>query len=338
MKISLLATFFIIFSVLSSIISFAAGSFNVGVSPGTLDLGNLEAGSTKLVDFYIITPSEEALLVKLEAEKGNLDFFSRPSYKDFIYNYSEEDATPWVKVINNPVEIRPSNETLRATGGLIRGKEQISFLIDIPKNAEPGYHMLYIKPIPSASSETVGVIGSRVVALVSQDYGFILREPLALFKIWEGGMSFFGGLIGAVLTGVYVFKKYNVNFYRVANLVVVPVSFILILGRLANFVNQELVGKITDVSWCFYFANYLGCRHPYQLYSAFLHLILFIIVFAVYKFNKKNTFWTFILGYGILRFVTEFFRDEMLVFGITLWQYLSLIMIGIALYYLIKKK
>ena len=182
------------------------------------------------------------------------------------------------------------------------------------------------------------IIGSRIVALVSQNYGFIFRDPLALFKIWEGGMSFFGGLIGVVLAGIYVFKKYNVNFYRIANLVVVPVSFVLILGRLANFVNQELVGKVTNVSWCFNFAGYIGCRHPYQLYSAFLHLILFIIVFAVYKFNKKNTFWTFILGYGILRFVTEFFRDEPLVFGITLWQYLSIVMILISGYYLIKKK
>ena len=182
------------------------------------------------------------------------------------------------------------------------------------------------------------IIGSRIVALVSQEYGLIFRDPLVLFKIWEGGMSFFGGLIGGVLAGIYVFKKYKVNFYRIANLIVVPVSFVLILGRLANFVNQELVGKVTDVSWCFNFANEIGCRHPYQLYSAFLHLILFIIVLVVYKFNKKNTFWTFILGYGVLRFVTEFFRDEALVWGITLWQYLSIIMIIISGYYLIKKK
>ena len=182
------------------------------------------------------------------------------------------------------------------------------------------------------------IIGSRIVALLSQEYGLIFRDPLAFFKIWEGGMSFFGGLIGALLAGIYAFKRYNINFYRVANLIVVPVSFILILGRLANFVNQELVGKVTNVSWCFNFANYVGCRHPYQLYSAFLHLILFIIVFFIYKFNKKNTFWAFIFGYGILRFITEFFRDETLVWGITLWQYLSLAMIGIAFYYLIKKK
>ena len=66
--------------------------------------------------------------------------------------------------------------------------------------------------------------------------------------------------------------------------------------------------------------------------------ILFIAVLIVYKFNKKNTFWVFILGYGILRFVTEFFRDEPLVWGITLWQYLSIVMILISGYYLIKKK
>jgi len=93
------------------------------------------------------------------------------------------------------------------------------------------------------------------------------------------------------------------------------------------------------VSWCFNFVGYLGCRHPYQLYSGFLHLILFGVVWFVYKYRRNNTFWSFIIGYGILRFITEFFRDEPLIFlGVTLWQYLSVIMVIIGLYYLIKKK
>ncbi len=182
------------------------------------------------------------------------------------------------------------------------------------------------------------IVGSRVIALLSQDYT-VFRDPLALFRIWEGGMSFFGGLVGAVLAGVYVFKKHDVNFYNVANLVVVPVSFVLILGRLTNFINQELVGKVTDVNWCFNFVNYVGCRHPYQLYSGFAHLVLFAVVYLVYEYKRNSTFWSFIFGYGILRFVTEFFRDEPLVFlGITLWQYLSVVLIILGGHYLIKKK
>jgi len=88
------------------------------------------------------------------------------------------------------------------------------------------------------------IIGSRVLALFSQDYTFIYRDPLAFFKIWQGGMSFFGGLIGAVLAGSYIFKKYDINFYRIANLIVLPVSFILILGRLANLLIKNWLGKL----------------------------------------------------------------------------------------------
>jgi len=181
------------------------------------------------------------------------------------------------------------------------------------------------------------IVGSRIVALLSQNL-VLLKDPLVFFRVWEGGMSFFGGLIGALIVAYYLFKKYNINFYKVANEVVLPISFILILGRLANFVNQELVGKITDVSWCFNFVNEIGCRHPYQLYSAFLHLILFVVLLFVYKKWKEKTFWSFIFGYGVLRFITEFYRAESLIWGITLWQYLSIIMVIIGVYYLIKKK
>jgi hypothetical protein len=167
MKIAYLAVFFIMFVSISSAGSLAIRSFTVGVSPGIIDLGDLGKNSTKLVDFYITTPSEETLLVRLEPENGNLEFFNKADYKDFIYNYSEESIGSWVKVINNPVEIRPSNETLETLGGLIRGKEKISFLIDVPKNAEPGYHVLYIKPMPSTSQETGGAVGSLVVAITS---------------------------------------------------------------------------------------------------------------------------------------------------------------------------
>ena len=197
MKTGNFIAFFVIFCLLFSSISLAAKSFSVGVSPGTLNLGNLKTDSTKVVDFYVTTPSDEALLVNLEAEKGNLDFFNRPNYKSLLYNYSEEDATYWVKVINNPVEIKPSNETLKTTGGLISGKEQISFLLDIPKNAEPGYHILYIKPVPSTSSEAIGSVGSRVVAITSigvlfNILGNVIRRGVILDT--ESGNYVGGGL------------------------------------------------------------------------------------------------------------------------------------------------
>ena len=120
----------------------------------------MEKGSTKLVDFYIITPSEETLLVKLEPERVLDSRFVNS-------NSSEEDVVPWVNIINNPVELKPSEETLKTIGGLIKGQRQVSFLIEIPENSEPGEHIVSIKPVPSASSEAGGTVGSVVVAITS---------------------------------------------------------------------------------------------------------------------------------------------------------------------------
>jgi hypothetical protein len=168
-----LHVFLAIFLTMFTFVSFA--DYSIGVSPGTIDMGNISSGSTKSVDFYLTTPSENSIFLRLDSERGNLNFFSKPQYSGLIYNHSEEDTTPWVKVINNPVEIRPDNETLRTSGGLFRGKEKISFLIDVPKDAEPGYHIVYIKPVPSTPSDNIGTVGSRVVAVTS--LGVIFNVP-----------------------------------------------------------------------------------------------------------------------------------------------------------------
>ncbi len=131
MKVCSSIVFFILFFAIFSVTTFSS---TVGVSPGKIDLGNVERRSTKLVNFYIITPSNETLLVKLEIERVNLDNIE----DKIISNLSEEDITSWVKIMNNPVELKPTNNTLKTVGGLIKGQKQISFLIEIPKNAEPG--------------------------------------------------------------------------------------------------------------------------------------------------------------------------------------------------------
>ncbi len=202
MKIAYLVAISMAIFALSSLVSLGARSFTVGVSPGTIDIGDLAVESTKLVDFYITTPSDEAMLVKLEAERGELSFFNKPDYRDLIYNCSEEDATSWVEVINNPVEIRPGNVTLKTEGGLIRGKEQISFLINVPKDAEPGYHVLYIKPTPSATSEATGTVGSRVVAVTS--IGTLFNIP---------GNAIRKGVILETETGDYVGDRLEIKTY-----------------------------------------------------------------------------------------------------------------------------
>ena len=151
--------------------------------------------------------------------------------------------------------------------------------------------------------------------------------------IWHGGMSFFGGFFGGLIGSYIVLRK---RIFYIGDYVVVPVSFILIFGRLANFVNQELVGRLTNVNWCFNFSTAVGCRHPYQLYAAFGHLLLFGFVFWLSRRNYRRgeVFWSFVAGYGLIRFVTDFFRENPTVLGLTGWQWISILFFIVGAFYL----
>ncbi len=195
MKLRFLAISFIIFF---SIFSLAALSQSVGVSPVRINLGEVERGSIKLVNFYVISPSEETLLVKLEPERSNLDSVGRY----FVTNLSEEDVTSWIKLINNPVELRPVNKTLKTIGGLIRGQREISFLIEIPNNSEPGYHAIDIKPVPLESPEITAPVGGRVIAVVSVK---------VLFDIIGNALR--RGIILDTETGNYIGDRLEINNY-----------------------------------------------------------------------------------------------------------------------------
>jgi hypothetical protein len=190
---------FVAVSLLSTA-AFAAQSFTVGVSPGIINLGNLDRETTKTVDFYVTTPSDETILVKLESQRGDISFYEKANYREFISNCSEEDSTSWVSIINNPVEIRPSNDTILGSG--VKGKEVISFLLDVPKNAEPGFHVLYISPLPSLPSETIGNVGSRVVAVTS--LGIVLNVS---------GNAIRRGTILNTETGSYVGDRAELKTY-----------------------------------------------------------------------------------------------------------------------------
>ncbi|MEM7826547.1 MAG: hypothetical protein QW451_02885 [Candidatus Aenigmatarchaeota archaeon] len=179
-----------------------AVDFTVGVSPAVIDLGEVEAGSTKIVKFFLVTPSTEPLLVYLEAEEGNLDFFSRDQYKQLVFNYSEEPTANWVEFLSNPVEIKPSNESLRIGAGEIKGWKEISFLLNVPEKAEPGYHLVKVKPLPRVPSEAIGQAGARVVAITSVSI---------LFKI--PGEAKREGVILDVTQGKYFGDRLEINTY-----------------------------------------------------------------------------------------------------------------------------
>lgn len=188
------------------------------------------------------------------------------------------------------------------------------------------------------------IIGARLFHMLIQDFALFLNNPLELFMIWHGGMSFFGGFVGAILAGYIFSKKHTINFFKTADLLVIPSIFALAIGRLANFINQELVGTITNVPWCFKFNNYLGCRHPYQLYASVSHILLFLVLVFLTKYKQKNKlkdgfiFLSFALLYSLIRFVIDFFREGIRYYGLTNWQYVSLIAFVISLFIFIKNR
>jgi hypothetical protein len=147
-------------------ISSAEDRLFVGVSPSIIDLGEIERGTTNLVKFYIVTISEDPILVSLEPENGRLDFFDN-NYVNSILNFSEEDTASWVKFLSNPVELKPQNETLSTNYESIKGWREVDFLLEVPRNAEAGYHLIKVKPTPIETSVTKEAVGANVIAITS---------------------------------------------------------------------------------------------------------------------------------------------------------------------------
>lgn len=158
------------------------------------------------------------------------------------------------------------------------------------------------------------ILGGRIGYVLIYNISHFLQDPLWLFRIWEGGMSFHGGLIG-VLVGIYLSaRKFKVSFITLTDFTAPVVPIGLGLGRLANFVGQELWGRVTESPLGMVFPkDPLGLpRHPSQLYEAFLEgLVLFVILFTLSRRPQSRGLLSavFLIGYGNLRFVAEFFRE-----------------------------
>ncbi|MBW2996567.1 prolipoprotein diacylglyceryl transferase [Candidatus Woesearchaeota archaeon] len=177
------------------------------------------------------------------------------------------------------------------------------------------------------------VIGSRVLHILLWDPAYYFQNPLKIFAFWEGGMSFHGGLLGVMLAVYYFVKKHKLSFLKLADILTFPALFALALGRIANFINAEIVGTITNVRWCFKFPGYEGCRHPVQLYGAAGRFILLGYLAAlnkVKKFKDGFIFWNFVFFMGLGRFFCDFFRQDPRILGLSLGQGLSLVMVAVA--------
>jgi len=158
------------------------------------------------------------------------------------------------------------------------------------------------------------LLGGRIGYILFYNFEYYLSNPLDVLKIWEGGMSFHGALIGIIL-GTYWFSiKKNIPTFFLLDIIAFVAPIGIFFGRIANFINGELVGKTTDVFWGVIFPKIdYNIRHPSQLYEAFFEgVVLFIIMnLILFKNNYKTgtCSYIFLIFYGILRTFSELFRE-----------------------------
>lgn len=195
-----------------------------------------------------------------------------------------------------------------------------------------------------------GIIGGRLGFVLLYHWDYYLRNPIEILYTWQGGMSIHGGIIGAMLTIFYYTYSKKLPFWSITDCIVPGVPIGLFLGRIANFFNGELYGRLTDSPIGVVFASGGPYpRHPSQLYEAFGEgLFLFILLFLVSRSEalRKKTgaiSGLFGIGYAIVRICVEFFREPDAQLGFlfesfTMGQILSLPILLLGLYLLLRKR
>ena len=181
------------------------------------------------------------------------------------------------------------------------------------------------KPLPLSRDDLYDLLfylilglmgGGRIGYVLFYDIGTYLENPFSIVAIWQGGMSFHGGLIGMTLAAILIVhknRKKGWQFWEIADMTAVAVPIGLGLGRIGNFINGELYGRPSTLPWAMVFPDggSVG-RHPSQLYEALLEgLALFLIVRWVYHLNLRPgaALWSMVSVYGLFRFTVEFLRE-----------------------------
>ena len=193
------------------------------------------------------------------------------------------------------------------------------------------------------------ILGGRMGYVLFYNLGYYLANPIEIFMVWNGGMSFHGGVIGVIVASLFFSNKYKINQFIFLDLVALSAPIGIFFGRIANFINSELYGRATDISWSVKFVLIDNIRrHPSQLYEAFLEgVVLFFILGYFFKKNylKKpgQISGLFLIFYSLFRFFAEYFRfpDSQigyLILNLTLGQLISaaFLVLGTLLFFIKK--
>jgi phosphatidylglycerol:prolipoprotein diacylglycerol transferase len=191
------------------------------------------------------------------------------------------------------------------------------------------------------------ILGGRLGHVLFYKPGYYASHPLEIFAIWQGGMSFHGGLLGVILAMAVVARRQRIDYLRLMDFIAPLTPLGIAAGRVANFINGELWGRVTDLPWGMVFrAAGDAPRHPSQLYEAALEgLALFVILwwFSSKPRRRGQVSGLFLAGYGVFRFIAEFARepDEYLGFlalGLTMGQWLSVPMVVLGAWLFLRSK
>jgi len=191
------------------------------------------------------------------------------------------------------------------------------------------------------------ILGGRLGYALFYNLNYYLENPIEILMVWNGGMSFHGGLIGVIIASFFFSNKYNMSHFIFLDLVALTAPIGIFFGRIANYINSELYGRATDLPWSVKFILIDNTnRHPSQLYEAFFEgIILFLVLgyFFTKGYLKKpgQISALFLIFYSLFRFITEFFRSPdpqigYLILNLTLGQLISVLFLifgGVLFFY-----
>lgn len=176
-----------------------------------------------------------------------------------------------------------------------------------------------------------GVIGARLWHVIVWEPGYYFSNLFEIVKFWKGGMAFHGGVIGGLVGGWWYYHKRKFNFWRVADILTIPLLIVSAFGRIANFINGELYGTVTNVKWCVNFGDGL-CRHPVQIYSVLKRFAIAGIILLLMRGKHKDGFLFFLMItlLGLGRFFIDFLRQDIPYWSLSLgqWSSIGLVLIG----------